>query len=61
MAEGASEQMKAAQEFRQAISEIRPKPALSLLPISPQRLREKQIKGDHFFHTILGEGVQLAA
>jgi predicted nucleotidyltransferase len=61
VAEGATEQLKAAQKFRTAISEIRPKPAFSLLPIAPQRLCEKQTQGDHFFRTVLREGVQLAA
>ena len=61
VAEGATEQLKAAQQFRRAISEIRPKPAFSLLPIAPQRLSEKQTMGDHFFQTVLREGVKLAA
>lgn len=61
VAEGATEQLKAVQRFRRAISEIRPKPAFSLLPIAPQRLKEKQTGGDHFFQTVLREGVQLAA
>src|SRR6266581_8370275 len=59
VAEGATEQLKAAQRGRVAISEIRPKPAFSLLPITPQRLREKQLQGDHFFETVCREGVQL--
>ena len=61
VAEGATEQLKAAQKLRSAISEIRPKPAFSLLPIAPQRLREKQTRGDDFFRTVFREGVQLAA
>jgi predicted nucleotidyltransferase len=61
VAEGATEQLKAAQQFRRAISEIRPKPAFSLLPIAPQRLSEKQTKGDDFFQTVLREGIKLAA
>ena len=61
VAEGATEQLKAAQRWRVAISEIRPKPALSLLPIAPQRLQEKQTTGDYFFQTVLREGIQLAA
>jgi predicted nucleotidyltransferase len=61
VAEGATEQLKTAQQFRKAISEIRPKPAFSLLPIAPQRLREKQTRGDDFFQTVLREGVKLAA
>ena len=61
VAEGATEQLKAAQEFRRAISEIRPKPAFSLLPIGPQRLDEKRRGGDYFYKTVLKEGVLLAA
>src|SRR5881296_3013725 len=53
VAEGATEQLKAAQQCRRAISEIRPKPAFSLLPIAPQRLSEKQRRGDDFFQTVL--------
>ncbi len=61
VAEDAGEQMKAAQEFRRAISEIRPKPSFSLLPITPERLTEKRVEGDYFYLTVLKEGVQLAA
>ena len=61
VAEGAAEQLKAAHRWRVAISEIRPKPAFSLLPIAPQRLQEKQTTGDYFFQTVMKEGVQLAA
>ena len=61
VADGAEEQFKAAQRFRRAISEIRPKPSFSLLPIAPQRLEEKQAAGDYFMQTVLTEGVQLAA
>ena len=60
VAEGATEQLKAAQRCREAISEIRPKPAFTLLPIAPQRLREKQTKGDYFFQTVFKEGIKLA-
>ena len=61
VAEEAEEQMKAAQKLRWAISEIRPKPSFSLLPITPERLTEKRVKGDYFYLTVLKEGVQLAA
>lgn len=60
VAEGATEQLKAAQKFRGAIWEIRPKPAFTLVPIAPRRLEEKKATGDPFFQTILGEGVPLA-
>jgi predicted nucleotidyltransferase len=61
VAEGAGQQLKAARQFRRAMREIRPKPPFTLVPIAPQRLAQKQAVGDHFFHTILKEGVLLAA
>ena len=61
VAEGATEQLKAAQQFRVAISDIRPKPAFTLVPIAPGRLEEKRIGGDYFYQTVLREGVLLAA
>jgi len=61
VAEGATEQLKAAQRCRRAMSEIRPKPAFTLVPISPTRLEEKKAIGDFFFATVLKEGVLLAA
>ena len=61
VAEGATEQFKAAQRFRGAIWDIRPKPAFTLLPIAPKRLEEKKAIGDPFFGTILREGVPLAS
>jgi predicted nucleotidyltransferase len=60
VAEGADEQLKAAQRCRRALSEIRPKPAFTLVPIAPQRLEEKKAVRDHFFQTVLTEGVLLA-
>jgi predicted nucleotidyltransferase len=60
VAEGASEQIKAAQEFRRAMSDIRPKPAFTLVPIAPKRLAEKKASQDHFFQTLLTEGHLLA-
>jgi predicted nucleotidyltransferase len=61
VAEGASEQLKAAQKFREAIWDIWPRPAFTLLPITPGRLEEKKTIGDYFFATVLTEGLQLAA
>ena len=60
VAEGATEQLKAAQRYRKAIWDIRPKPAFTLLPIAPGRLEEKKAIVDFFFDTILREGVLLA-
>lgn len=61
VSEGGGDQLKAAQLFRRAIWDIRPKPAFTLVPITPERLREKQAMGDYFFQTVLGEGVPLAS
>ena len=61
VANGASEQLKAAQAFRRAMRPIRPKPPFTLVPIAPARLEEKQAIGDFFFATVLREGVLIAA
>lgn len=61
VAEGAERQLDTAQRFSEAIWEIRPKPAFTLVPITPQRLEEKKICHDHFFMTVLKEGLLLAA
>lgn len=60
VADDAEDQLDAARKFRQSIRHIRPKPAFTLLPISPARLAEKKASGDHFFLTILKEGKCLA-
>jgi len=61
VSEGAERQFEAAARFRHVIWGIWPRPSLTLLPIAPQRLSEKQARGDHFFATVLGEGVPLVA
>lgn len=61
VAEGAERQLAAAQRFREAIWDIEEKPSLTLVPIAPQRLEEKKAIDDHFFGTVLSEGVLLAA
>jgi predicted nucleotidyltransferase len=61
VAEGAERQLKAAQEFRRAMRPLRGKPSFTLVPISPARLEEKKAIGDHFFRTVLSEGVLLAS
>ena len=53
-------QQKAAVDFRRAISYIRGKPPLTLIPITTQRLWEKQAIHDPFFQTVLQEGIPLA-
>ena len=61
VAEGAERQLKAAERFRHAIWHIWPCPPFTLVPIAPARLEEKKACGDHFFETVLNEGVLLAA
>ena len=56
VADGAENQLAAAQAFRRSIRHVWPKPALSLIPITPERLEEKKKCGDYFFKTILKEG-----
>lgn len=60
VAEGAEDQWATAREFRRAIRSVRPKPALTLIPISPARLKEKEEQGDFFFETINREGICVA-
>ena len=61
VAEGADRQLEAARKFREAMRDVWPCPAFTLLPISPQRLAEKRARNDHFFHTVFKEGVILAS
>lgn len=57
---GIESQQEAARTLRKAIGRIRSKPPLSLVPISPERLAEKQRIRDPFFETVMSEGVCLA-
>jgi predicted nucleotidyltransferase len=61
VAEGAERQIKVAQSFREAMEAVPAKPPFTLIPIAPSRLAEKKAVGDHFFETILTEGLLLAA
>ncbi len=61
VAKGAERQLDAARRFREAMDDVWPCPALTLLPITPQRLAEKQARKDHFFATVMKEGVILAS
>ena len=62
VAEGAERQSEAIRRFGEAIWDIWPRPSfITMVPITPQRLSEKQAIGDHFFKTVLAEGVLLAA
>jgi len=60
VADGTESQSAAARDFRRGIWDVWPRPALTLVPISPARLAEKKACGDHFFQTVLEEGVLLA-
>lgn len=60
VADGCEAQDRAATDFRKAISPIRGKPPLTLIPITPARLQEKRRIRDPFFETILQEGIRLA-
>ena len=59
--DGAEHQSEAASKFTEAIWDIWPCPTFTLVPISSARLAEKQAVGDHFYSTVLKEGVILAA
>ncbi len=61
VADGAELQVKAAQKLSEAIWDIWPTPAFSLVPITPNRLAEKKAISDHFYHTVLTEGVKIAS
>jgi predicted nucleotidyltransferase len=61
VAEGAERQLEAARQFREAIWDVWPRPSLTLIPITPSRLGEKEAIGDFFFGSVLQEGVLLAA
>ena len=60
VAEGAEQQLQAAQKFGEAMWDIWPCPPFSLVPIAPARLEEKKASGDFFYATVLAEGVRLA-
>jgi hypothetical protein len=60
IADGAERQSEAARQWRRAMRPVWPRPAFTLLPISPSRLAEKQASRDHFFQTVFKEGVLLA-
>ena len=61
VADGAERQLEAARRFREAMEDVWPCPAFTLLPITPQRLAEKRARNDHFFATVMKEGVVLAS
>ena len=61
VADGAERQLEASAKFSDAIWEVWPRPAFTLIPIAPARLAEKRASKDHFFATVLKEGVVLVA
>ncbi|MFN0077431.1 MAG: nucleotidyltransferase domain-containing protein [Prosthecobacter sp.] len=61
VADGADRQLQAAKQYREAIWDVWPRPSFTLVPITPQRLAEKQKIDDPFFETVLSEGVALAS
>ena len=60
VADGAEQQLQTATEFRRALWPLRPGLSFTLIPITPRRLEEKKTVGDHFFQTLLKEGVPIA-
>jgi predicted nucleotidyltransferase len=56
----AERQIPASRRLSEAILTVWPRPAFTLIPITPQRLAEKQAVRDTFFDTILSQGVLLA-
>ena len=61
VADGAVVQSEAMGNFFDALRGIWPRPPFSLIPISPKRLLEKKECGDHFFATVLDEGLIVAS
>ena len=60
VADGAGRQLEAAQRFRRGMGPMPAKPSFTLLPITTDRRSEKKSDGDHFFNTVLKEGVLFA-
>lgn len=60
LADGAGQQIDAVRQLRDTLWTVWPRPPLTLLPITPERLAEKRRAGDHFFQTVFDEGVKLA-
>ena len=60
VSDDAERQLESATIYRRAIRSIRPKPSFTLVPITPDRLAERKRINDHFFATILKEGILIA-
>jgi predicted nucleotidyltransferase len=53
-------QIAASRRLSEALLEVWPRPAFTLVPITPKRLAEKEAIADPFFRTVLDQGVLLA-
>lgn len=60
VADGATEQVEAGTRLYASLWGIWPRPGLTLVPITPSRLQEKQEIGDFFYDSVLKEGVPIA-
>ena len=60
VADESEQQLKISAKYRESMWDVWPRPAFTLIPITPSRLAEKKACGDHFFATVLNEGVLLA-
>jgi predicted nucleotidyltransferase len=60
VADSAERQQETLTRLGHAIWDVWPRPPFTLIPITPRRLAEKNAVGDHFFQTVLKEGVLLA-
>jgi hypothetical protein len=59
VAEVAERQLEMAARFREAIWDVRPRLAFTLIPITPAPLAEEESRRDHFFGMVLKVGVRL--
>ena len=61
VADGAAVQSESIGRCLEAVWDIWPRPQFTLVPITPERLAEKQEIGDFFFDTVFKEGQQIGA
>jgi len=55
----AGSQLKAARKIRKALWQVPACPPLTLIPITPERLREKLARHDPFFEDVVSTGIAL--
>jgi predicted nucleotidyltransferase len=60
VADDAEGQVSASRKLSEALLGVWPRPAFTLIPITPKRLSEKEAVADPFFRTVLDQGVLLA-